>query len=729
MRRARRGAAAALALAMTAAACTPAQAGGLGSVLKVLGKFHEVNQLLWIMGDRGAEKRLGYLLARFFLATNRISKDRQLNAYVNGIFDRLKAAAPRSGFRYRIHVIDSGQLNAFALPGGTIFIYRGMIDFAGSDDEVAAVLGHEIAHVVRRHSLKRFRRDFAALTLINKVLGDQDNAELVAKLAHLFTSMSYSRRNEDESDKIGMQISLDAGYDPSGAPSMWERMHARFGSRRGAAGFLSTHPSHSARIANTRKWLREKGLEYSRTRAKGYDSRTNQVLNPLINPSFEEGEGALPRGWTVLEGDAGAITYPSSPARSGKRAVTAAPGYGRSLMLGASPVPATMFHTPRSVSAHFRRLAGRPRVYLGVAYLDRSGGVLQAAWPGGEKVEVGREWTRLTSPPLDPATFPKGTHTVQVRMYLGRITGGTVQVDDVALVPKAQLDAPRTQAARQPPGGDFEFDADGDEQPDGGWTLDRATWDTQVAGRGFASIRLDQPGARLVTPRMPVVVGKRYRIRGLFRGEAPGATGEFLWRAFQRDGREIPGAPAAVGFQASPDWDLATDSLTLAPPPGTPPPAWVQVEVRVREGARLWVDDLTFRQVNEDGSEVTPPPAVAPGPQPAPPPPASGPRRAERPDPPPRRAPGRVQGEAPPGGSPAPAPAPEDGRRAPARTQAPARQPPSRTQAPPPAPSRQPPSRTQAPAPAPSRQPPARTQAPAPVAPPDDRPFRRPPAR
>jgi hypothetical protein len=96
---------------------SPALAG-LGSVLDGIGALFQVNQVLWLLGDVGAEKRFGAILAKFFLMTNRINRDPEMNAWVNSIFDRLSAVAPRRGFKYRIHVACSATRSA-TWPGAT----------------------------------------------------------------------------------------------------------------------------------------------------------------------------------------------------------------------------------------------------------------------------------------------------------------------------------------------------------------------------------------------------------------------------------------------------------------------------------------------------------------------------------------------------------------------------------------------------------------------------------
>lgn len=583
---------------------SPATAG-LSKVLDGIGALFQANQILWLLGDTGAEKRFGAILAKFFLMTNRINRDPEMNAWVNSIFDRLSAVAPRRGFKYRIHVIDDNTVNAFALPGGTIFIHKGMLDFADSDDEVACVLGHEIAHVARRHSLQRIRRDAALTMLIQKVFENQDDMQLVGQVATLITGMSFSRKNEDESDAVGMKIALDAGFEPAGATSLWEKMHARYGSDRGIAGWLSTHPAHESRVKNTRKWLADHKREFVRTTGKSYDSRAGGLTDLVVNGSFETGSGALPTGWTVSEGEAAWLAWPGKEATAGTRSVVGQPPVGKSLMLSSTPIRRALFTRPRVLRATVRTLAGRPTFYLGLAALDGAGKVLQTTWAAAEAVRPEARWTEFESAPIDPAALDKRTQSLVVRAYLGRLTGGSLALDDVTFAPHGAAPvpgtpgtpgSPRLAEGGLTPGGSFEDDRNGDRIPDGGWVLADASLDPQRAGRGLASVKLAGragPGltrASVTSPKFPVLKGSTYEVRAMTRGEPGTRTGWVEWVALDAQGRPVPGGPGRLDFRAGDDWSPVRDQLTL----DASAPAITHMQVRLGAdltgGQAVWID-------------------------------------------------------------------------------------------------------------------------------------------
>lgn len=581
----------------------PLQAGGFLSKLgRGLGKLYQIDQALFMLGDTGSEKRLGYLLARYYQLISPISRDPEVNAWVNGIFERLKAAAPRSRYRYRIHVINSPQINAFALPGGTVFIYRGMLDFAKSDDEVACVLGHEIAHAARRHGMKRVRRNFAAQALIAKLFENSDDLQALGQVAALFTAQSYSRKNEDESDALGMKIAADAGYDPSGATTLWERMNSRFGSRKGLEGWLSSHPSHEARIQNTRKWLKQHGHSYRRTQGKSYDSESNRLVDLVPNGALDWAEGDLPVGWEVTEGERAWVDYPTASPLQGRASLAGAPPRGKSLMLRSAPIRASTFRTPRVLAARFKGLAGRPTYYLGLEHLDRKGQLLTRTWPGGRgrRIRVGEEQI-ARSPPLDPAQFPPGTETLRVAVYLGRITGGKVAVDEITLLPTTELERRLRELL---PGGDLETDADSDGVPDG-FELVHGQRDELNFSEGFAGVRLDGPAqgrhtASLLTPPVAVKMGSTYAFGVVARSDAKGVPVRIIWNGLDRRKRPVSGAPPPKQFVPGSDWRPTRDQLELRRAPGVPDLAYVRIRVEadLPAGAQLFLDDLRFEDIS-----------------------------------------------------------------------------------------------------------------------------------
>lgn len=164
--------------------------------------------------------------------------------------------APHWG--WEINLIRSGDLNAFCMPGGKIAFYTGIIDkLRLTDDEIAAIMGHEIAHALREHSRSRLSRALVADTLL---LGAGNVLDIgraatrdLAQITQLLLKLPHSRKHETEADIMGLELAARAGFDPAAAVRVWQKMSAQGGSS--VPEFQSTHPSHSTRINTIRSKL------------------------------------------------------------------------------------------------------------------------------------------------------------------------------------------------------------------------------------------------------------------------------------------------------------------------------------------------------------------------------------------------------------------------------------------------------------------------------------------
>lgn len=172
-------------------------------------------------------------------------------------------------FDWKVSVVDSPQANAFCLPGGKIVIYTGILPITQTDDGLAAVMGHEIAHAVLRHGSQRMLKTevfnavlqgASATVALGEMSRDQQRAVLGAlgAGAKFGVLMPFSREHETEADERGLLYAARAGYDPREAVAFWERMSQAGGGQ--PPEFLSTHPSHDSRIARLKE-LMPKALE------------------------------------------------------------------------------------------------------------------------------------------------------------------------------------------------------------------------------------------------------------------------------------------------------------------------------------------------------------------------------------------------------------------------------------------------------------------------------------
>ena len=176
---------------------------------------------------------------------------------VRSIANRLIAATgafrrDAPGWRWEVNVISSKELNAWCMPGGKMAVYTGLIEqLRLSDDELAAVMGHEIAHALREHGREAMSKAYAtqmAQQGVGALLGlGQDSMALADSVVEYGMTLPNSRDNENEADLIGLELSARAGYDPQAAISLWQKMSSN---NAGAPPeFMSTHPLSSSRIS------------------------------------------------------------------------------------------------------------------------------------------------------------------------------------------------------------------------------------------------------------------------------------------------------------------------------------------------------------------------------------------------------------------------------------------------------------------------------------------------
>jgi len=162
-----------------------------------------------------------------------------------------RADAP--DWAWETNVLSAKEVNAWCMPGGKIAVYTGLIErLQPSDDELAAVMGHEIAHALREHGRERVSQAQAQgmiIGVIGAVAGvSRGGMDLTQLVVDLTLNKPNSREHETEADRIGVELAARAGYDPRGAVGLWEKMGKLGGGQ--PPEFLSTHPSHSTRIAD-----------------------------------------------------------------------------------------------------------------------------------------------------------------------------------------------------------------------------------------------------------------------------------------------------------------------------------------------------------------------------------------------------------------------------------------------------------------------------------------------
>jgi len=207
----------------------------------------------------------------------RLNRNPQQVARVRAIAARLIAAsgafrADARGWAWETNVLSSKEVNAWCMPGGKMAVYTGLIErLKPSDAELAAIMGHEIAHALREHGRERASQAMAAsigLSILGAATGMSSSAmDLSAIVVDVTLMKPNSRAFETEADRVGVELAARAGYDPRAAITLWQKM--------GALGegqppqFLSTHPSYESRIADLRVYADRVMPLYERARRGG----------------------------------------------------------------------------------------------------------------------------------------------------------------------------------------------------------------------------------------------------------------------------------------------------------------------------------------------------------------------------------------------------------------------------------------------------------------------------
>ncbi len=235
--------------------------------------------------SREQEMALGLQSYNQILSQSRVVSGGEAVDVVRRVGGRIARAAADvdPGFQWEFNVIDSPQVNAFALPGGKVAVYTGILPVAANPDGLAAVMGHEISHAIARHGAERMAYQkliqFGSMAA-SVALGGMDIDTQRAIMGALGVGSQYgillpfSRKHETEADYMGLIFLARACFDPREAPRLWQRMSQQ--SRGAPQEFMSTHPSNETRIRQFREWM-PMALEI---RKRYCDGEGNMALEP-----------------------------------------------------------------------------------------------------------------------------------------------------------------------------------------------------------------------------------------------------------------------------------------------------------------------------------------------------------------------------------------------------------------------------------------------------------------
>lgn len=208
------------------------------------------------------EMRIGAQVHQQVLQKYRIIQDPEIAGYIQDLGERLARSSKRPNIRYQFFVIDDSTVNAFALPGGYVYVHTGLLQIARSEEELSAAIAHEVGHVVARHGLRNVKKA-QRNALIFGILGAGasiatgggaagEAAELAAQVLATGVMTRNSRDFEREADFLGLYTMRDAGYQPLGMALMFQRLNEAGANAKGSGGgIFASHPNANERIKNT----------------------------------------------------------------------------------------------------------------------------------------------------------------------------------------------------------------------------------------------------------------------------------------------------------------------------------------------------------------------------------------------------------------------------------------------------------------------------------------------
>jgi predicted Zn-dependent protease len=314
-------------------------------------------------------------------------EDPELQRYVSGIGMRLAQASERPQLPWHFAVVDEPAINAFALPGGYIYLTRGILPFLHDEAQLAGVLGHEIGHVTARHSAQRYTQVTTAgvgVTLLSIFVPEARPLQGLTETALGLMFLRYGREDELQADRLGVDYTSRTGWDPAGVGGMLHtlaRLEEADGSRRGVPNWLSTHPAPADRVQQVQAYIaqvdrpvgtkgtsdpaeflrRIDGLVFGDSPRQGI-VRGHMFLHPDLRLSI-----AFPQGWEMQ----------NSPSQ----VVASAPDRGRHMLLQLVPKPSgTIEQVARGsmAQAGFQHIGGQRTQINGLdAYVGTYRGTMQ----------------------------------------------------------------------------------------------------------------------------------------------------------------------------------------------------------------------------------------------------------------------------------------------------------------------------------------------------------------
>lgn len=572
----------------------------LQDILKAYQTYQEVNMTLWLVGDVGAEKRFGKELQFWLGLSTKPEKDPKINAYVKGIFNRLVPHFKNHGLNYDVRVIKNNTANAFAIPGGHIYVHTGLLDLAKTDDELATVLAHELAHAERRHSLQNFRASTAAVALLNAAVKNRKDRETWGALLGYLTLMKFSRKQEDEADDIGQFRMASAGFNPAAQVTVWEKFLKKYGDSKGVEQYLSSHPPSSKRIENARNNLTRMNVSEKTVFANTRNLMSAEKANLLGNPSFElpqAANGAI-SGWQISEGRARISQRYSAGGRNSLELLSEERLSKTRVLSEFVPVNQS---SDLTLSGWLISESGAQNAAVGIELYDAQKRLRNRIWAikKSDKVpEQGARFeTRLVNTAKQPL-FAANTAFMRIVLQAGLVSKGSVWFDDFRLKPTSAADPVNLLAA-----GDFERSLR-NGFPEGVVSSNqKLELDFSKAKTGYASLKI--PGVEGSTgfafsPMSTQLFKPGQNVDGSFFFTADRQIkGIVVVELLDSSGRALERRLAQVEFEADKNhWTGTSFSFSFDlknEETGKVSAIQIRLASEVPPGANLWVDNFVMR--------------------------------------------------------------------------------------------------------------------------------------
>ena len=263
------------------------------------------NKSAFILIPINQEVALGKQAFKQILKNEKYSNNKIVSDLVKTIGFRIAKISAMPNLDWEFKLIESKEQNAFALPGGKVAVYTGLIPIAMNEAGLATVMSHEIAHVIARHGAQRMTQQLilsagllaTSISLNNSRQKKMIMAALGVGIAYGFT-LPFSRSNEAEADQIGLRYMAKAGYDPNEATRFWKRFSDVKGGEK-VPDFLSTHPADRRRIALIKKYLTRAKIDYSSLKVKYGLGKTLKLMD---SESHDDKNHSIPKSPKAIPG-------------------------------------------------------------------------------------------------------------------------------------------------------------------------------------------------------------------------------------------------------------------------------------------------------------------------------------------------------------------------------------------------------------------------------------------